>query len=138
MVQMFIQDLKKVSVLRSVRFRVSALERFCYKGFLKNSSGTKLFVHLREVSALEDVRFRDVPLYKQLIEGEINQHLTASNTARKESKYGVFSGPYFPVFGLNTEIYGLNLRIQSKYRKIRNRKNSVFRHLSRSEVDFFF
>ena len=24
------------------------------------------------------------------------------------SKYGVFSGPYFPVFGLNTEIYGVN------------------------------
>ena len=28
-------------------------------------------------------------------------------------KYGAFSGPYFPVFGLNTEIYGVNLRIQS-------------------------
>ena len=27
-------------------------------------------------------------------------------TAWKVSKYGVFSGPYFPVFGLNTEIYG--------------------------------
>ena len=26
-------------------------------------------------------------------------------TARKMSKYGVFPGPYFPVFGLNTEIY---------------------------------
>ena len=25
--------------------------------------------------------------------------------AWKVSKYGVFSGPYFPVFGLNTEIY---------------------------------
>ena len=24
------------------------------------------------------------------------------NTAWKVSKYGVFSGPYFPVFGLNT------------------------------------
>ena len=23
------------------------------------------------------------------------------------SKYGVFSGPYFSVFGLNTEIYGV-------------------------------
>ena len=22
------------------------------------------------------------------------------------SKYGVFSGPYFPIFGMNTEIYG--------------------------------
>ena len=46
--------------------------------------------------------------------------------------YGVFSGPYFPVFGLNTEIYGVNLCIQSEYRKIRTRKNSVFGHFSRS------
>ena len=40
----------------------------------------------------------------------------------------VFSGPYFPVLGLNTEMYGVNLRIQSEYRKIRTRKNSVFGH----------
>ena len=37
------------------------------------------------------------------------------NTAWKVSKYGVFSCPYFSIFGLNTEIYSLNLRIQSKY-----------------------
>ena len=42
------------------------------------------------------------------------------------SKYGVFSGPYFPVFGLGMEIYGVNLRIQSKCRKIQIRKNSIF------------
>ena len=30
-----------------------------------------------------------------------------SHTAWKVSKYGVFSGPYFPLFGLNTEIYGV-------------------------------
>ena len=63
MVQMFMRDLKKVSALWSVRFRVSALERFCYKGFLRNSSGTNFFVRLREVSALEDIRLREVPLY---------------------------------------------------------------------------
>ena len=28
------------------------------------------------------------------------------------SRYGVFSGLYFPVFGLNAEIYGVNLRIK--------------------------
>ena len=32
---------------------------------------------------------------------------TISSTAWKMSKYGVFSGPYFPVFGLNTVRYGL-------------------------------
>ena len=33
-----------------------------------------------------------------------------------------FSGPCFPAFGLNTDIYSVNLRIQSKYGKIRTRK----------------
>ena len=63
MVQIFMRDSKKVSALWSVCFRVFALERFCYKGLLRNSSRTKLFVRLREVSALEDVCFREVPLY---------------------------------------------------------------------------
>ena len=53
-------------------------------------------------------------------------------TGWKVSKYGVFSALYFPVFGLNTEIYSVNLDIQSKYRKIRTRKNSAFGHFSRS------
>ena len=50
-------------------------------------------------------------------------------TAWKVSKYGVFSGLHFPVFGLNTEIYGVNLRIQSEYRKTRTRNNSVIQHI---------
>ena len=32
-------------------------------------------------------------------------------TAWKVSKYGVFSGPYFPTFGLNTKRYFVSLRI---------------------------
>ena len=49
----------------------------------------------------------------------------------KVSKYGNFFSPYFPVLGLNTEIYGVNLRIQFDYRKIRKKK-SVFGPFSRS------
>ena len=41
--------------------------------------------------------FSMIPLYSLLRE------------TLKVSKYGVFSGPYFLVFGLNTEIYGVNL-----------------------------
>ena len=58
--------------------------------------------------------------------------IASTGTAWKVSKYGVISGPYFPVFGLNTEIYPPILRIQSEYRKIRARNNSVFGHFSRS------
>ena len=43
-----------------------------------------------------------------------------------------FSSPYTPVFGLNTEIYEVNLRILFKYGKIRARKNFVFGHFSHS------
>ena len=49
------------------------------------------------------------------------------------SKYGVISDPCFTVFGLNTEIYSINLRIQFEYRKIQTRNNSVFGHFSRSD-----
>ena len=57
--------------------------------------------------------------------------MLAFTTAWKVSKYGLFSGPYFLVFRLNTEIYEVNLLIQSKYRKIQTRKNSIFGHFSR-------
>ena len=35
---------------------------------------------------------------------------------------GGFSGPYSALFELNTENYGVNLRIQSEYKKIQTRK----------------
>ena len=72
-------------------------------------------------------------LYFKISNFSVNGKLLPfSNTAWKVSKYGVFSGHYFPVLELNTEIYGVYLRIQSEYRKIRTRKNSVFEHFSRS------
>ena len=39
---------------------------------------------------------------------------------------------FWSVFGLNTKIYSINLRIQSEYRKIRTRNNYVFGHFSSS------
>ena len=68
----------------------------------------------------------NIPLYSAII------------TAWKVSKYGFFSGPFFPVFGLNAENYGVNLRIQCEYRKTRTRKNSVFGHFSRSVYNPIF
>ena len=46
-----------------------------------------------------------------------------------------FSGPYFPAFGLNAEIYPVNILIQFEYRKIQTRKNPVFGHFSRSDIE---
>ena len=42
------------------------------------------------------------------------------------SGLGVFSGPHFSAFGLNTEIYFVNFRIQSECVKIRSRKSPNF------------
>ena len=41
------------------------------------------------------------------------EKIVKHDTSWKVSKYGVISVPYFPVFGLNTKIYGVNLQIQS-------------------------
>ena len=45
-----------------------------------------------------------------------------------------FSGPYFLAFRLNTEFYGVNLRIQFKCWKILTTKKSVFGHFSHSDL----
>ena len=50
----------------------------------------------------------------------------------KSIQIRIFSGPYFTVFELNTEICSVNLHIPSEYRKIRTRKNTVFGHFSNS------
>ena len=47
-------------------------------------------------------------------------------TAWRVSKYGVFSGPYFPAFGLNTESYPVPLRILSKCGKIQTTKVRIW------------
>ena len=54
-------------------------------------------------------------------------------TAWKVSNYGVFSGPCFHAFGLNTERYSVSPCIQSECGKIWTRKNSVFGHFSHSD-----
>ena len=41
----------------------------------------------------------------------ITDDFLGTSTKWKVSKYEVISGSYFPVFGLNTEIFGVNLRI---------------------------
>ena len=50
-------------------------------------------------------------------------------TAWKVSKYGIFSGPHFLAFGLNTERYSVSLRIQFKCGKYRPEKTPYFNTL---------
>ena len=61
-----------------------------------------------------------------------NDYYILFTTAWQVPKYGVFSGPYFPAFVLNTERYFVSLCIQSECGKIRTRKKPVFGHISYS------
>ena len=47
-------------------------------------------------------------------------------------QYGFFSGLPFPEFGMNMDIYSLNLRIQSEYGRKQTGKNSLFGKFPRS------
>ena len=55
-----------------------------------------------------------------------------SSTQWGVSKYGFFSGLYFPVFGLDTENYRVNLSIHKEYERKRTRKNSLSGQISQS------
>ena len=63
---------------------------------------------------------------------EFNKHCVKSVQIRS------FSGPYFPAFGMNPEIYSVNHCIHSKCEKVWTRKNSVFGHFSRSDKRLLF
>ena len=66
-------------------------------------------------------------LYRRFTEKRLR-----SVTTWKVPESKVSSGLYFPVFGLNTGIYSLNLRIESEYEKIQTRENSVLGRFSRN------
>ena len=51
-----------------------------------------------------------------------SEHIQNNIHSIKNVRVQCFSGPCFPVFGKNTEIYFLNIRIQSGCGKIRTRK----------------
>ena len=55
--------------------------------------------------------------YFVLIFFETFLFINGDNSTWKVSKYGVFPGPYFPVFALITGIYSVNLPISANIRK---------------------
>ena len=89
---------------------------------------TSLYSIVRDLY-LNNFRLKSEIKYKHIYN---HQYEVSKAFPSKVSKYGAFSGWYFPVFELNTEIYEVNLRIQSEYRKIPTRKNSVFGYFSRN------
>ena len=70
---------------------------------------------------------------KNIINTKLMSYIRRSTNCVKSVQIRIFSGPCFPAFGLNMERYGLSVPSQSEWRKIRTRKNSVFRHFSYSD-----
>ena len=62
----------------------------------------------------------DKVVHKIYLQTKQNQQLHL--TLREKFPNTEFSGPYFSLFGLNTEIYGVSLGTQSKKGKMRSRK----------------
>ena len=92
-------------------------------------SGNTPFKHLAVVN-LRRINF--AATFSTLFDFLLN-YIGILCTAWKVPKYRVFSGLYFPAFGLNTERYGVSLRIQSECGKTRTIKNSALGYFSRSD-----
>ena len=123
-------DLKRNSWIRNTKFS----EDWPFNFWSSNVTYTAVYlvadVKYTAVYLVGDVKYTAVYLVGDVKMRIVNLSYSGV-TAWKVSKYEVFFGPYISVFGLNTEIYAVNLRIQSEYRKIRTRNNSVFGHFSR-------
>ena len=100
-------DLKQ-SLVNSVRrkhFRISSTYLVPKKNYSENF--WKYQINIRDTESV-----RDLFLVRD------NYNWRNSFTAQKVPVFGVFSGPYFSAFGLNTEKHSVPLRIQSECGKI--------------------
>ena len=116
--------LEKMQAKPGTLQKVTLLHRY-FSSFLNWTSGTIL----RKASSIKD------PIFL-VLSSRFSSNIQIMDTVWNVSKYGVFCGPYFPAFGLNTERYFVSLRIQSECGKIRTRKNSVFGHFLHSAYTY--
>ena len=80
--------------------------------FLWFQGGRSKLIRLNPLNITSEIWSRSLNLkVKYYLELNVNHRFSGNNSVRKVvqftawtlSKYGVFSGPYFPAFGLNTE-----------------------------------
>ena len=88
-------------------FDASPWKNFLSKQFLYATS--------KVIKTEEDNWYRLPLSIRQVKHRIINHHCVKSVCIRS------YSGPYFPAFGLNTEKYGVSLRIQCECEKIRTK-----------------
>ena len=101
---------------------------------LYKNKEASFFSHIKRISPLNQKRnYETIPII--IAHMNIQNCIIDTNSPRKKCpNTEFFSAPYFLVFGLNMEIYAVNIRIQFEYGRIRTRKTSVFGHFSHSEL----
>ena len=86
--------------------------RFYDVAIQRNEEPMSLELLVYSLNTLKEEKFSDRNFHGEPSSLEIFAFI---RSALKVSKYGVFSGPYFPVFGLNTGILN-GIAFISKYR----------------------
>ena len=95
-----------------VKMWISKKEIFCYLNVLEHLRKHDTRHRMQGIIFVKEFYFGLKILVVQkssMYEISCSQSKTETCIAWKVSRNGVFSGPYFPVFGLNTEIYAQNL-----------------------------
>ena len=99
-------DTKQVTM--AVPFSLNTFCSYCYQiKNVKKANTRRYLSEVRNFLKSSNVKSDQSPFKAQAYLADFELAcIRTINTARKVSKYGVFSGPYFSVFGLNTGKYG--------------------------------
>ena len=121
----------KVKELKINKF-IFDIKQLKMNRFIKSLSGLIISISNATFEVPSQRPWRSEDCLK-MIWGSLRQHaMKIINTGWKVSKYAVFSGMYFPAFGVNLERYSVSLCIQSKCGKMQTRANPLFGHFSHS------
>ena len=102
---------------------------FQYVSYVKNSGNLQIFITLtlKKVQPFGLCQFKVI--YKLTTKDAIVAHCV------KHVRIRSYSGPHFPAFGLNTDRYGVSLRVQSECGKMRTRitpNTDIFHSVART------
>ena len=118
-------------------FTFNYLFNFSIKAFFSKCNQIRSFLRiwsrLLKKSLMENIIFCAVTEDVSCMRFQVSPNIWLTIALREKclnAKF--FLVRIFVLFELNTDIYSVNLRIQSEYGKIRTRKDSVFGHFSHS------
>ena len=104
---------------------------FQYVLYVKNSGNLQIFITLTLKKVQPFGFFQFKVIYKSTTKDATVAHYVKNVRIRS------YSGPYFPAFGLNTDRYGVSLRVQSECGKMRTRitpNTDIFHSVTRTST----